>query len=157
MALGFSYQPGQADTIHMNGGSPQGGLAPQSPAKILSLHLPKNLGQNPVAASQLLTAPGAGGSPAMNAIIMALMRSIQPPTNGMGQIDNGRAPNGPQDYFRASQGHLTPLPGAGTSFPTSASGPAPLPHITVSGGNEDVPSMISDPVAPEDTTPIDNQ
>lgn len=135
MPLGFSYQPGQADTIPMSGSiGGQGGTAPQSPAKILSLRLPKNLGQSPVAARQLLSSPGAGGD--LNAIIMALMRSVQPPMNGMGQI-NQRPPQGSQDAFHAQSGQLSPLSGAGSLFPSGGGGfgQAPPPRVTI--GDED--------------------
>jgi hypothetical protein len=84
MALGFSYQPGSDVSVGPSGQqSPQ--VLPQQAAKVLSLRLPKNLGQSPIAARELLMAPGAGGSPNLNAIIAALMRSMQAPENGFGQ------------------------------------------------------------------------
>jgi hypothetical protein len=123
MPFGNTYQPGaDMQSVPMQGQQPRvPGTAPQGPAKILSLRLPRNLGQNPLAARQLLTSPGAGGAPDLNAIIQALMRTLQPP---MGGQETGRAQNGPQDYFRAQTG---PLNGAGTAFP--GGGALPAPHI----------------------------
>lgn len=114
----------------MNG---QGGaaqaLAPQGPAKILNLRLPRNLGQSPVAARELLTAPGAGGSPDLNAIIQALMRTMQPPMTSQGQMaqpPSMGAPQGQQAQFHAAQGQLqSPLQGAGLAFPGGGAPPPP--------------------------------
>ena len=117
MPIGYRFQPGQQmDTIPMGGGGP--GVSPQSPAKILSLRLPRNLGQSPVAARQLLAAPGAGGSVNLNAIIAALMRVMSPQATPGGQLMPQQA---------------QPLTGAGMAFPgrQAALGALGPPRITV--------------------------
>ena len=124
--FGNLYQPG-SDDVQMSGGGPAPGIAPQGPAKILSLRLPRNLGQSPTVARDLLTAPGAGGSPDLNALIMMLLRSAQPPMTPQGLMAPRQAQGAPQQ-FHAAQGAqgLAPLQGAGTAFPQAQGGiPAP--------------------------------
>ena len=118
--IGYSYQPGATDIRMTPGSGPQqAAIAPQGPAKILSLRLPRNLGQSPTAARGLLASPGAGGSPALNAIIAALMRMTQPPMNAQGSL----VPQGAA--FPRSQG-------SSPAFAQGQSGAAPAPRITIS-------------------------
>lgn len=157
--MGVSYQPGAMQDYPMNGqGGAASALAPQGPAQILGLRLPRNLGQSPVAARELLTAPGAGGAPDLNAIIQALMRtSMQPPMTAQGQMAPPRS-NGSSDVSRQdnamtgrmspfSGGTLSPLAGAGMAFP-GGSGATPAPRITIRDGEyrPDQPALGSEAV-----------
>lgn len=124
--MGLSYQPG-VDTVPMQGGGM--GASPstpaESPAKVLSLRLPKNLGQSPIAARDLLMAPGAGGSPGLNAIIQQLMRSY----SGGGQPSSEQ----PQSQSMTDIGRLAAMGGIRPDQ-INVGASAPIPRVFL--GNE---------------------
>lgn len=127
MALGYSYQPGSMQNIGVNNGSNPATSAntiPQGAAKILSLRIPRNVGPSPIAPQQLLNAPGAAGAGGLNQLIAMLLRTMQPPMTPQG----GMAPSGAGGYlpsFTAQGGQVSPLGGAGMSFPTGGATPPP--------------------------------
>lgn len=122
--LGLRYQPGAQpmQTMRM-GGQPQGGTDVQSPAKILSLRVPKGpLGPSALAPRALLTAQGSAGagSNGLNALIQALMRAYTPQATPQGTLGATDAAGG--------WGNIGGVIGANPAPPPTP--PTPAPHFT---------------------------
>ena len=139
--LGQSFQPGQAGFGGQQGES-QGGPGGQATTpiqtaiKLLSLRLPRTVGQSPLAPAPLLNAPGAQGVGANGAALLQALFSGQlgRPAQWQGEGQGGQAD--PMALLR-----MLFSGGGGIAMP-SASG-AGLPHI--------IPGEIQDPGVPRGT------
>jgi hypothetical protein len=133
-SYGVTFMP-QGDAVYRkDGGADTAGVTPiQEAVKVLSLRVPKVLGNNPLAPLALLTAPGGGALPA--GMLEALMRQrFGPAAEIMGQ------PNLTPPPAQTPQAPVTPPPASvSTSPPQSAPPPVPQPVVAGTGASEPPP------------------